>query len=331
MREIFVVGSYCDTPSKLEALEDLLIQAKSLGIQTLVFGKYPLPEETQRLCDYYLFDKDNPFIIGRAICYWHTIYGVKVTDLFPDHGLAALSQITKGLSVAKALNYDIAYWVNYDVDLTKFPDFANAARLSLSQGNHAAGFEFTKKAPFVSGICLTNIAFKINPASEKLNGVLTERLYRTVIESDSSAYAEDVMREAIKISELKYDYLDPALNFPASITVMGNRLNGKIEVSRAPICSRHFSNFFIGFDENADSTGFFIWNVYAPDLEIEIDFGSVIKTYSNGKSTFIHETLTDPPVYCKVISINGEPVNETLDEAFSNEYWSRHKIRKELE
>jgi hypothetical protein len=331
MREIFVVGSYCDTASKIEALENLLHQAKSLGIQTLVFGKYPLPEKTQRLCDYFLFDKDNPFIAGRAICYWHTNHGFRVSDIFPDHGLAALSQITKGLSVAKALNYDIAYWVNYDVDLANFADFSSAAKLSLSQGSHAAGFEFTKMAPLAAGICLTSIAFKLNPASEKLNGILTESLYRRVIESNSSFYAEDVMLEAVKLSELKYDFLDPALNFPASITVMGDRLNGKFDSGKLPISTKYFSNFFIGFDENSGSPGFFIWNTYPPNLEIEIDFGNSIGTFTNGNSVYIHETLADPPSQCKILSINGEPVNETLDESFSNEYWGRHRIRQESE
>jgi hypothetical protein len=58
MKELIVVGSYCDTASKLEALESLLLQAQALGIQTLVIGKYPIPERVQSLCDYFLFDKD---------------------------------------------------------------------------------------------------------------------------------------------------------------------------------------------------------------------------------------------------------------------------------
>jgi hypothetical protein len=329
MKALFVVGSYCDNDSKLEALESLLLQAQELGIQTLVIGKYPIPERVQRLCSYFLFDKDNPFITGRAISYWHAIYGVKVSDLFPDHGLAALSQITIGLSVAKALGYDIAYWVNYDVDLTKFADFSIAARASIENGNHAAGFEFTKKEPYAAGICLTNIAFKVNPASEKLNGILTESLYRRVVESDSSLYAEDVMLEAIKLSELKYDYLDPALNFPASISVMGDRLNGKIRDQLCPISRAYFSNCFIGFCENTDKPGCFIWTVAIPNVEVEIDFGNARGVFSNGNSLHIFIDLEEPPTQCKVVSINGEPVNELIDESFSPEYWGRHRIRKE--
>jgi hypothetical protein len=326
MKELIVVGSYCDTASKLEALESLLLQAQALGIQTLVIGKYPIPERVQSLCDYFLFDKDNPFIIGRAISYWHTIHGIRVSDIFPDHGLAALSQITKSLSVAKALGYDIAYWVNYDVDLTKFADFAIAARTSIAQGNHAAGFEFTKRAPHAAGICLTNIAFKINPASEKLNGILTESLYRRVIESDSSLYAEDVMLEAAKLSELRYDYLDQDLNFPASITVMGNRLNGKIN---SQTCLKYFSNCFIGFCENTDRPGCFIWTTHTPNLEVEIDFGNAQGIFSNGDGLYIFIDLEEQPAQCKIVSINGEPVNELIDESFSPEYWGRHRIRKE--
>jgi hypothetical protein len=53
MKEILLVGAYCDTAVKLEALERLLAQAKDLNMPVLVFGRYPLPERVQKLCDYH--------------------------------------------------------------------------------------------------------------------------------------------------------------------------------------------------------------------------------------------------------------------------------------
>ena len=42
MKEIVIFGSYCNTKDKLSALENSITQAKSLGLDVLVFGRYPM-------------------------------------------------------------------------------------------------------------------------------------------------------------------------------------------------------------------------------------------------------------------------------------------------
>lgn len=331
MKELLIICSYCDTSNKIAALERLLNQAKEHGLETLLFAKYPISQSIQKLCTYYVFDGDNPFIAGQSLCYWYEIYDFKVLTITPDHGLAVLNQIVKSLSIANSLKYDIAYLVNYDVDISSFPEFSNVAKSKIIEGYHAIGFEWKKQEPLMNGMNLTNIAFKVNIAAEKMNGVLTENLYLRTAQKNQSILAEDVMLEAVKISELKYFFLDPNYDFPAKITVIGDRLNGKINEDTSPISLKYFSNCFVGFDEDFDSPGCIIWTTYEPDLQIEIDFGSETGIWSNGKSKYIRIKLSEPPTMCKILSINGVDVNEIIDHEFESSHWGRNRIQtKEL-
>ena len=116
MKEIAIFGSYCNTKEKLQALENSIKGAKDIGLDVMVFGRYPLPEKVQLQCDYWIFDKSNPVLEDRALNHYFYIHDKYISNWFYDYGYAALEQITKTLGFAKSLNYDIAYWLVYDVN-----------------------------------------------------------------------------------------------------------------------------------------------------------------------------------------------------------------------
>ena len=133
MKEIAIFGSYCNTKDKLIALENSITQAKNLGLDVLVFGRYPIPESTQKMCDYWIYDKSNPIIEERTLNHWYITQDKYISNWFPDYGYAALEQITKSLGFVNNLGYEIAYWLVYDVDLTHFQSFREVCLNKLTK------------------------------------------------------------------------------------------------------------------------------------------------------------------------------------------------------
>ena len=50
----------------------------------LVYGRYPIPQSTQKLCDYWIFDKSNPVLDGRLMDFWNINNGKKTHKLNND-------------------------------------------------------------------------------------------------------------------------------------------------------------------------------------------------------------------------------------------------------
>lgn len=327
MKEILLVGAYCDTAVKLEALERLLAQAKDLNMPVLVFGRYPLPERVQKLCDYWLFDRSNPLIEDHVLSYWQRAHGRIISNLSLDYGFAAMDQMTKSLGFVDSLNYDIAYWVVYDVDLTEFSKFKEASLAQINEnGSHAVGFMFkpTSEGPF-RGFGTTTIAFKVNEASTKLRGSLTESLYRWVISHDQNLLAEDVLETCFKLNELKYHILDHSLNLPATLTSTGIRNHGNVP-NDFPKTHNYLANCFIGKNEDTGEFACFIWNIKSPKLKIVLDFGNSTEIVE--VENHVEFALTQKPTRCRVVSINDEPIDEILDSEYSDNYWGTNLLRQ---
>jgi hypothetical protein len=59
MKEIVIIGSYSNTKEKLRLLEECINESRKNDLDVLVYGRYPIPESTQKLCNYWIFDKSN--------------------------------------------------------------------------------------------------------------------------------------------------------------------------------------------------------------------------------------------------------------------------------
>jgi hypothetical protein len=328
MREILLVGAYCDTDVKLAALERLLEQAKTLNLPILIFGRYPLPERIQRLCDYWIFDRSNPIIEDHVLSYWQLAHGRIISSLFLDYGFAALDQMTKSVGFVNSLGYDIAYWLVYDVDLEKFAEFrAKSLDLISSNEAHIVGFSFKPSSQGLPrGIDTTTLALKVNESSARLKGSLTENLYRRIIKTDQNLLAEDVLAECLDISELKTSILDQSLNLPATLTSTGIRNHGNVN-DQFPKTYPHLSNCFVGRHEHTGKAVCFIWNIKTPGLNLVLDFGLQENLIISCEFDHIEFELAEIPTRCRVVSINEEPIDETLDAEYPEQYWGVNLIR----
>lgn len=328
MKEVIIIGSYCDTAVKLAALDRILDQTKDLGLPTIVFGRYPIPERIQKKCDYWIYDKSNPVLEDRALNHWFLINDKKISNLFFDFAYAALEQITKTLGFAKSLNYEVAHWLNYDVDLQNFEEFRRAALISLNDhGNSAACVRFMPVSNGVlRGINTTSISFKVADSHSKLVGIMTQSFYRKFFEQNGDYIAEDFIEDCFKLSELKYGIIPVHLAPKATLTSTGLRKHGNIPDEFREI-RKYFHNFFVGINPSTNRPTCYIWNFSDQVDQLHIDFGNGMILTANVDGRNIFELpLTFIPTRCKILEINGKLINEVLDPEYNDRYWEMNRI-----
>lgn len=117
MRKIALISSYCDTQEKKEVLKKNLDKMKKLGIDTFVISPIKMSIDS----DFFFITRENP-ILGpdtKAISFWRsTDYEgkkLKLIEHVSDYGWASLYQIKKIMSIAKNLDYDLFYFLIYDL------------------------------------------------------------------------------------------------------------------------------------------------------------------------------------------------------------------------
>ena len=329
MKEIVIFGSYCNTKEKLAVLEKSITDAKALNLDVLVFGRYPIPEKTQKLCDYWIFDKSNPVMLDRALNHWCATHGKYISNWFYDYGYAALEQIVKTLGFVKSLNYDIAYWLVYDVDLTNFQSFREVCLDKLQTYNVVCHNFYPVTPGPAKGIDGTSISFKIQIAYDKLKGTITETFYRDLILRKDPFISEDFMEECFRISEINHYILPEKPNLPATLTSTGVRKHGDIPPEFKKT-REYFLNFFVGWDENLNRQVAYIYNIIKPfssilittDDNFAIEISPIVKNEYMGIEIDLHDAK-------KIIieEIDGVKINETLDIELTELYWGLNKIK----
>jgi hypothetical protein len=329
MREVILVGSYCDTEVKLKALENLLDAAKSMDIPVIAFGRWPIPERIQEKCAYWIYDQSNPVLSERTLDHWFRINGEQLSNYFFDFGYAALEQIVKTLGFAKNLHYDIAYWLNYDVDMASFEKFREVTSAAII--NNRREVACTKFKPIstqpLRGINTTSIAFKINPAYEKLRGVLSKSFYRKCAEPNEDYIAEDFIEECFNVAEVDYEIM-PIEFFPnALLTSTGSRKHGQIPEDLVKL-TNYLNSFFVGFEQSTEKAVCYIWNMKKPVSKMLIDFGFDEPFELNiENSPIVRLTLEKRPKLCKILRIDDNTIDEYLDREYSDRYWEMNKIK----
>ena len=325
MREIIIVGSYCNTKKKLDCLIDLITKAKKNNMDILVYGRYPIPEHIQNMCDYWVYDKSNPvFKTDRKIFIWHKNFGKKISrGVEMDWGFAAIEQIVKSLGVVKSFSYEIAYWVNYDVDLTNFQEFKSLC-LEKMKSHDCVMYPW----PNLTGVCLTAIGFKINESHSRLKGVITKANYEQIFKS-TNFIPEDIFKRMIETSGIDYFISEKYSPMKASINSEGERLHGSIPDEFEKTRS-YFGKCFIGTNRTKKARTIYMALVKGRIEEITFDLGNQKITRKdlepdNNKSIEI-EIPGDMPNRLLIESINGNPINELLDEILDSDYFRLNTI-----
>jgi len=330
MKEIVIIGSYSNTKEKLRLLEECIGECKKNNLDVLVYGRYPIPETTQRLCDYWIFDKSNPVLDGRLMDFWNANHGKKTHKLNNDFGFAAIEQIIKGLGIVKSFNYESAYWVNYDVDMSNFQTFIDIWSEKKKDYN-SLGYEFYTNYGDIKGINATVLAFNVNTSFEKLKGYFTiTNYYKTNL--NTTNFAEHFIKKCFELSELSHYIMDCGLTPPSKVTSNDDGLGRRYgEIPKIYDKTRtFFETCFIGTDMDTEKKVIFISNIKRPLKEIKMNLGYGILTIDSpplNDHKCIEIVLDNLiPTKLEVLSINGNIINEELDEIFDEDYWKFNKI-----
>ena len=96
MKKIVLISSFCDNQEKLDLLYDNIKTVKELGLDTLVFTPFSLPENINQLSDYVIISKENPVFDWpkKAYYQWSSItvgnLKINMSRTYPDYGYAGL-------------------------------------------------------------------------------------------------------------------------------------------------------------------------------------------------------------------------------------------------
>ena len=338
MKEIILIGSYCNTQIKLDILEKQIDSLKLLNIDILVFGRYPLPSYIQKRCAYFRFDKYNPIIENRTLYHYLHTHGQEINYVFEDYGYAALEQIIKSLGFAKSLNYDIAHWLVYDVDVTEFNLFRLLSLEKLSIHDVVCS-KFQKTNDLEQGIDGCSLSFKIHTAYDKLKGNMTKTFYKDLIKRKNKDFiSEDFMEECFRVSEIQPYIVSPKPNLPAVLSSTKNRQHGEVPLSLKS--SKYFKRCFVGWDLDKGCCVIWMDNILIDITKIKLQLD---KSRFLDKKTIINKnggieiipSIDDPlvvvnPKMLKIISINEEVIDEILDIELTNEYYKVNTIKNKL-
>ena len=121
---ICLVIAHTDTNYRKKLLNECL---NSIKTPIVLSTNYPVNEETQQLCDNYIFNKNNPLLYKEDYDKYNVIYnywkldsdGNKVTTPFEfEHGYAVYCLIKDGLDLIEKLGYKKVHIINYDYQIS---------------------------------------------------------------------------------------------------------------------------------------------------------------------------------------------------------------------
>jgi hypothetical protein len=121
---ICLVMAHADTNYRKGLLNECL---SSINLPVVLSTNYPVSEETQLLCDYYIYNKNNPLLYKEEFSkynvsynHWHIdINGNKIVKPFNfEHGYAAYSLTREGLEFIEKLGYKKVHIINYDYQIS---------------------------------------------------------------------------------------------------------------------------------------------------------------------------------------------------------------------
>ena len=121
---ICLVVAHADTKYRKKLLNECL---SSINLPVVLSTNYPVTEESQLLCDYFIYNKNNPLLYKEEFGKYNLSYnywcldnnGNKITaPLDYEHGYAAYSLIRDGLEFIKKLGYKKAHIINYDYKIS---------------------------------------------------------------------------------------------------------------------------------------------------------------------------------------------------------------------
>jgi hypothetical protein len=121
MKRIALISTYCNTPEKIQVLKSNLIRLNELGVDSIVLALFELPFDVINLSTYCFFTKDNPIIRWPVFCrlsqksFFENGRSFTLVKGLSEYGFAHAWQYKTLSRIARNYDYDIFYFMNYDL------------------------------------------------------------------------------------------------------------------------------------------------------------------------------------------------------------------------
>ena len=325
-RELAIIASYANTDLKLKLVEQCILNCQQNGLDVLLYAKYPVPERVYSLCDHYIFDKSNPVIPERTFNVWRTWGNRRMVFVKEEYSFAVMEQIIHGLGFAYNLNYEFAHFFNYDLDLTNFTAY-NKTMHELIVENDVVAHKFGRYDGNIGVLC-TQLYFNVQASFPALNPLINLERYKEVT-FGTDRLAEAFFYNCLQTSNLKFDMIAGS-NLPELFAEQSDRLHGRILRKHEPVL-KYFENLHLGsVSGNPSLKKILIYYVKQEIHRLIVDIGTEILEFNDlhlnltswHTYTFYEIDLIDKnPTQFKILKINNESMEETLDESLNDKYW----------
>jgi len=116
---VTIILSHANTKEKRKILIEHL---KTINTKILLSTNYPIDDEIKVLCDYVIYDEENPILLKEDFNKYNVSWnfyrfeeGVEVREPFDyEHGYAVYKLIQNGLTESKKLGFKYSHIINYD-------------------------------------------------------------------------------------------------------------------------------------------------------------------------------------------------------------------------
>tara|TARA_R110000822_G_scaffold105000_1_gene232255 strand:+ start:298 stop:1236 length:939 start_codon:yes stop_codon:yes gene_type:complete len=122
MKKAIIILSHCNTKEKLQVLKDNISKLKTFqNLDIILTSHISLPQEIVDSVEYFIYDKSNPVLSWpqRGMFFWRRFntptHEAYLNYIQPDYGWTVFNQINLGGSITLSQNYNISYFINYDL------------------------------------------------------------------------------------------------------------------------------------------------------------------------------------------------------------------------
>lgn len=143
MQKLILISSHCDTSEKVKILKTNIEIYRDINIPVLLYSTVKLSRDITDIVDYYFYNSNNPINMESGLFFYaEKIYSnkkIKFERYWSNHSYASFYQIKYLIYLAKLLNYDLNFFVFYDLVVTsEIIDF-------ISNKNEENFFSFSAK------------------------------------------------------------------------------------------------------------------------------------------------------------------------------------------
>ena len=261
--EAIIIGTYPNLKRRAELTKQCIESVKPLGRKIILVSHYPVDQETQRMVDYYIYDKHNPLTTHS----YYTLFYNKTAEYDVDvninqlhngnQSLTVLTNIFNGFKHAKANGFKRSFYITFDVIVDpRDIDIINNSFRTVATDKKAYLALF--HTVFNNGIQTNGMTFNTDFFLQNFDDVRTPEEYNRICkEIGAQNFLEDYLAKKINALNKEDLYLRPMQKQSGDETFLEHSGTGVSSHSEyysiLPVVGKPNTFMFYFFTYNVDS------------------------------------------------------------------------------